>query len=950
MAYNSAHTGPEIDAAVQLLGQIQEARDSTSQDLSKVKDLASQVKVDAAQVADQTEAVTSKASQVSQDAAVVEQARQEVVGAAATANEAMDAASLSAASALESQNAASISEQAAASSQLAAGLSELVSAESASEAKAAADQVADDRKSAAESAASAAASAQNAEAVVTGGTASVTPGPGLIPLADAGGRIEEDWLPPGIARAESVQAALEVAEEASNTAAEAQARSASFVLPSPEAPVVRDDGAPLQVGDRYFNSVEQAEFIYKSAGWALNDSLQAIADLKNQSDPQKGAAEVGWDGAPVSDQLALSKKLANYSALRNYSGLASRVEITQPTLAGSFTKRPFTQGDVDNGGTRILSGNGLWTWERVFQGSVMSTWFQVVPGDSSNRYTAQLQSAINHTSASFNGTLEVVGDVYLDATISVPSTSKYNLDFTRAKLIYDSSVTVGVTFGTPGANPYRGTVSGLRMTKPSRGTGDIGFKLVNVAESDFIACGSENFAKAFAPVPSGNSRVAYNRFHDPVVSNHEYGFWAKPEDAGSYVNGNTVDGGRFGSFVAGRLIDHVYLDNELGSGVQHNKFDKLSIEGFSGSGACGRTAVRCVNGANQNVVEWCRTEKYNDGWSDATYFFGEGTLGNTVLDTRSDLTIIDNGSNNWWTPITGFHFNGFQSNQAAMPAFKYTRSAPLSNVATKFAIDIADTYAASGEVGLLKYTSARGGGTLIDITTSLGSMRMNGACEWTTPSRRSGPVSGPSAHGYSVAASVSGAILCAAYHSLKSNEAGNWFLYGEGNAPSYFGGPIRTVGANNITPATAYTGALLFSNTSSNTGGVASEYQTNNVATRHHVAFSNPNGVVGSISTNANSTAYNTSSDRDKKKNIKDASDSGQDIDGIRVAQFDWKSNGEHQAYGFIAQELVKVAPYAVSHDPEDPESDWSVDYSKLVPILMKEIQSLRARVKKLEE
>lgn len=753
--------------------------------------------------------------------------------------------------------------------------------------------------------------------------------------------------------ATAIQTALDASNQAAQAAEQAAdnatARTAGFLAPAALAPATRDNGLPLQQGDRYFNTAEQAEYIYTAGGWEANDSQQAIADLKNQTDPDKGAAQLGWDGAAVSEQLALSKKLANYSALRNYTGLASRVEITQSTLAGPFIKRPFAQGDVDNGGTRILSGNGLWTWERVFQGSVLSTWFQVVPGDSSNRYSSQLQSAINYVSQSFNGTLEVVGDVYLEAMISVPSTSKYNLDFTRAKLIYDSSVAVGMTFGTPGVNPYRGTVDGLRMTKSSRGTGDIGFKLVNVADSDFVACGSENFAKAFAPVPSGNSRVAYNKFHDPIVSNHEYGFWAKPEDAGSYVNGNTVDGGRFGSFVAGRLIDHVYLDNELGSGVQHNKFDKLSIEGFSGSGACGRTAVRCVNGANQNVVEWCRTEKYNDGWSDATYFFGEGTLGNTVLDTRSDLTIIDNGSNNWWTPITGFHFNGFQSNQAAMPAFKYTRSAPLSSVATKYAIDIADTYAASGEVGLLKYTSARGGGTLIDITTSLGSMRMNGACEWTTPSRRSGAVTGASSHGYSVAASVTGATLCAAYHSLKTNEAGNWFLYGEGNAPSYFGGPIRTVGTNNITPATAYTGALWFSNTSSNTGGVASEYQTNNVATRHHVAFSNPNGVVGSISTNANSTAYNTSSDRDKKKNIKDASDSGGDIDAIRCAQFDWKSNGEHQAYGFIAQELVEVAPYAVSHDPEDPESDWSVDYSKLVPMMMKELQMLRKRVKDLE-
>ncbi|WP_367239075.1 tail fiber domain-containing protein [Pseudomonas fulva] len=282
MAYNSAHTGPEIDAAVQLLGQIQDARDSTSQDLGNVKELATQVKLDATAVSENSGSVTAKAAQVAQDAVAVERARQEVVSAAAAADEARDEASLSADSAKESQSAASTSEQAAASSQLAAGLSEQVSAESASEAKAAAEQVAADRDSAAASAAQAAASARDAEAVVTGGTASVVPGPGLIPIANGQGKIDAEWLSETIARTDSVQAAVDAAKQAVDIAEEAQARSARFIGPSPEAPDLRDDGTPLQIGDRYFNSVSQAEFIYKASGWAANESLQAIDDLKSE--------------------------------------------------------------------------------------------------------------------------------------------------------------------------------------------------------------------------------------------------------------------------------------------------------------------------------------------------------------------------------------------------------------------------------------------------------------------------------------------------------------------------------------------------------------------------------------------------------------------------------------------------------------------------------------------
>ena len=51
---------------------------------------------------------------------------------------------------------------------------------------------------------------------------------------------------------------------------------------------------------------------------------------------------------------------------------------------------------------------------------------------------------------------------------------------------------------------------------------------------------------------------------------------------------------------------------------------------------------------------------------------------------------------------------------------------------------------------------------------------------------------------------------------------------------------------------------------------------------------------------------------------------------------------------GFIAQELVGVAPEAVT-TPEDPEEMMSVDPAKLVPMMLKEIQSLRARVAALE-
>ena len=114
----------------------------------------------------------------------------------------------------------------------------------------------------------------------------------------------------------------------------------------------------------------------------------------------------------------------------------------------------------------------------------------------------------------------------------------------------------------------------------------------------------------------------------------------------------------------------------------------------------------------------------------------------------------------------------------------------------------------------------------------------------------------------------------------------------------------------------------------------------------NHITFHNGNGQVGSIYTDGSTTGYNTSSDVRLKKNIVDAP--AGNIDSIKVRSFDWKVDGEHQEYGFIAQELETVAPYAVSKGETD-EDMWAVDYSKLVPMMIKEIQDLKAEVAALK-
>lgn len=105
----------------------------------------------------------------------------------------------------------------------------------------------------------------------------------------------------------------------------------------------------------------------------------------------------------------------------------------------------------------------------------------------------------------------------------------------------------------------------------------------------------------------------------------------------------------------------------------------------------------------------------------------------------------------------------------------------------------------------------------------------------------------------------------------------------------------------------------------------------------------------GSISYNRGGgvTAYNTTSDERRKMNIVDAPEASEVIDSIRVRSFDWKESGVHLDHWFVAQELYKVAPLAVTVGSEN--LDWAVDPAKLVPLLVKELQAVRRRLAAIE-
>ena len=104
---------------------------------------------------------------------------------------------------------------------------------------------------------------------------------------------------------------------------------------------------------------------------------------------------------------------------------------------------------------------------------------------------------------------------------------------------------------------------------------------------------------------------------------------------------------------------------------------------------------------------------------------------------------------------------------------------------------------------------------------------------------------------------------------------------------------------------------------------------------------------VGSISVTATATTYNTTSDARLKEDFLDFG-GVEMLNSISVYDFAWKSGG--RGYGAKAQELREVFPDAVSVDGANTSEPWGVDYSKLVPVLIKAVQELAARVRELEQ
>jgi hypothetical protein len=168
-----------------------------------------------------------------------------------------------------------------------------------------------------------------------------------------------------------------------------------------------------------------------------------------------------------------------------------------------------------------------------------------------------------------------------------------------------------------------------------------------------------------------------------------------------------------------------------------------------------------------------------------------------------------------------------------------------------------------------------------------------------------------------------------------------------------------TSGGNVLVNNTTDRGYILQTNSNSSTG--AMEIRQNNAAgdipltitneatsgTRSMITFQSGGfGVAGTITSGNTSTSYNTSSDYRLKQDIKDFN--GLDLlSKLKAYDYEWKSDGSRM-YGVIAHELQSVINYAVT-GVKDGKEMQGVDYSKIVPVLIKAIQEQQTQIEQLK-
>ena len=121
------------------------------------------------------------------------------------------------------------------------------------------------------------------------------------------------------------------------------------------------------------------------------------------------------------------------------------------------------------------------------------------------------------------------------------------------------------------------------------------------------------------------------------------------------------------------------------------------------------------------------------------------------------------------------------------------------------------------------------------------------------------------------------------------------------------------------------------------------------------IQFLHNNSDVGSIVINSSSTAFNTSSDYRLKENVDYTWDATTRLKQLKPVRFNFIVDDTNTPVdGFLAHEVSSIVPEAITGEKDEVDNNGdavmqSIDQSKLVPLLIKTVQELEARITALE-
>ena len=128
-----------------------------------------------------------------------------------------------------------------------------------------------------------------------------------------------------------------------------------------------------------------------------------------------------------------------------------------------------------------------------------------------------------------------------------------------------------------------------------------------------------------------------------------------------------------------------------------------------------------------------------------------------------------------------------------------------------------------------------------------------------------------------------------------------------------------------------------------------------NQGNRVRLFTSNGGGTqVGSITVSTTNASFNTTSDHRLKENVTADWDATTRLKQLNPVRFNFISDVDTTVDGFLAHEVQSVVPEAITGTYNEVDDDGNavyqgIDQSKLVPLLVKTIQELEARIVALE-